>query len=1594
MDQGGIIKKIVLLISFVYFSNTSLFAGSDIWGAGEVPRLTDSKQVPQTIEELWEGYEQHYDQHNPLEAKIYKTWEVEGDIVVNWVQLTVGTFQGKKALVSGYWAYPKGAKGLPGIVMFNGGPQTANEGVAVNWARLGYACFHPNHNDRIEMVGEAKGLPNTDWGAVNAWGAKGPDGPFQVDEKTIDAVPSPRNDWQFPRQMSGRRIISFICRQPQVDSDRIGVRGHSTGGVLTSYVALDPRVAAAVPSVGGVGGFADKHPVITGNTRHYWPEGARLELFNNTLESRTCWKKMHAPVLLLGASNDFNAPDWNCLQAMKEATVDKRYASCANYNHAFPPETMIADYLWFQDKLKGEFSFPQTPKAELILDRADGVPVFRVTPPKTKLKLKRVEIYYTDGRNPLTRFWITGESKQNADGSWEIQCPLVSRDEPLMAFANVIYAIDPIQAPHHRYNGLSEMAATSDYAYAWPEQLQAAGVKAQNIQSRLIDDFASGLRDWTGSLENNYWWTIRSRKVANPRFMGPKGAELVFEVNTPEAGSYFGVRAWRNYMNQHIAEGQFYGFFELPSQGWNTIRIKTSDLKNRFGWELDDWHKLSMIELCSAGTLKRDVETRYGGKIEDGLIGGQPKEKFTLQVGRVPDKVSGWNESYYTEAGDAYTKFNMVSKDDLLARQRFRNMRWEGGEAVERTKPYEVEKYVRPTKTAAADVQDVPTDSALRQESRKPLAHWKFDDRITTDFASGKRGQALFFGGGKSHVDVGDLGAYESLTIAFWLRPESHARPYSAIMSCRDWQGTAPHLLLLGNGHLRFSVKEGAPVDLTSTSSLANRLGQWVHVAVVVDGKDQKARLYLDGQLDFEHSLLLPGPLELTGLWLGGWNGGDRFLHAGLDDVRIYGEALPTGTLASIMTGEAAAADPVAWWKLDGDVLDKTGAHHGERKDKVGDLKVRSVQESAGKRDDRAEGFIQFAGQGVKGGALKFDGSTSKVVRTASDVPSVDNGVTFEAWIAPQVYPWNWTAILNQEADHQAGWFFGMSGEGTIGLHIAKDGQWIECNSKSRLPLLKWSHVAGTYDPLTGLKVYINGQLERAVKTTGAITPAPDVDLWLGRSHTKTYPIRTERSFSKTFLSPMVFDGLIDEVKIYARAANDDEVAAAFAALQPKVMQPLEYRVLPSGPEGQAKEFGAVYTRLRYAPEWEHHWRVGEDCDILVRFDESPSRIVFWRGMNYSASYVSENGLWAGDQSLEVNSHEKGCFEHMADKRCEFSSAKIVENNAARVVVHARYACVGIDGSFRHGDPETGWGIWADEYYTIYPDGVTVRHMVAENHNGGGQWQETILFNQPGSRPEDTVEIEALTLANIDGESHTYSWENGPPIQWSPKLEDRLFSKPSNANIQLVNFRSEWKPYIIFEPETKIQAFGIPPSKDYSKFACWNHWPVAQLPNDGRKTIVSDRPSHFTLSNAGVKIHRDESRAYLTMLYGMTDQPAAKLAPLSKSWNAAPSVTLKGRGFTGGSYDKSQRAYVFTRTDGNALEFTLEANDNAPVHHPAFVVENWGKRPAKLKLNGQEIARGKKFRLGYHTTLDGTNLVVWVKTQGAQKTTFNLTAVD
>ena len=160
----------------------------------------------------------------------------------------------------------------------------------------------------------------------------------------------------------------------------------------------------------------------------------------------------------------------------------------------------------------------------------------------------------------------------------------------------------------------------------------------------------------------------------------------------------------------------------------------------------------------------------------------------------------------------------------------------------------------------------------------------------------------------------------------------------------------------------------------------------------------------------------------------------------------------------------------VAWWKFD----------EGEGK---------SAIDSVTLKRDAISGNFKYV-EGARGKAIKFDGYTTSVIRKAAYAPRMADRFTIEAWVALQVYPWNWTAIVNQEKDHKAGYFFGIDAEGHLGLHVSLDGQWRQCISQSKLPLLKWSHIAGTFDKDRGINIYINGKPAGSLVVKGRMTSA------------------------------------------------------------------------------------------------------------------------------------------------------------------------------------------------------------------------------------------------------------------------------------------------------------------------------------------------------------------------------------------------------------------------------------------------------------------------------------------------------------------------
>jgi hypothetical protein len=678
-----------------------------------------------------------------------------------------------------------------------------------------------------------------------------------------------------------------------------------------------------------------------------------------------------------------------------------------------------------------------------------------------------------------------------------------------------------------------------------------------------------------------------------------------------------------------------------------------------------------------------------------------------------------------------------------------------------------------------------------------------------------------------------------------------------------------------------------------------------------------------------------------------------------------------------------------------------------------------------GAAGDEVRGF-QKTVDGVAGKALRFDGQTTAIVRPAAKMPRIGGAFSVEAWVALQTYPWTWCAIANQEKDHRAGYFFGVDPEGRFGLQVASGGEWQECRSDVGLPLYSWNHILGTFDPAAGLKLYLNGKLVGEKAVSGPPLFAPEVDAWIGRNQT---PLGLSEEIRVVAPVAFSFDGIIDEVRIYDAALSPSDAAAASSRVRPSGPSPLGPPVLPSGPRGPGR-FGAYYTRLRYAEEWENPWRVGEAADVVVRFDETPNRLVFWRGTSYIPAWVTDTGIWYTNEFYETQVPTMATSaEPMADKQARFSHPRILESNEARVVVLWRYAPVSVNYDLVNIDPLTGWGDWVEETYTVYPDGSCVRKIKvwsskpridpAEGRewNNFRQYHEAIIINPPGTRPEDNIETGALTLANMKGEVHTYSWADGPPGEKADFDAETLATlhrisdldtpghqwlvRPAGGNILRVNLKARFSPYVIVDPRNvAIDCYAGEIIRERSIFPWWNHWPVSQqIRSNGRWALAPDRVSHSSLAHIQSWRPYEETADGVTMLMlnGLTDKPADALLPLAKSWLSPPQMDIEGDGFSGAGFDPTERAFAVVRTKpaGPArVTVTLRAAKDTPAVNPALRVRRWDAPLPRVEIDGRPSPLGKDVRAGLVPGLEGDDLVLWIRGEWTSPVRISISASE
>jgi hypothetical protein len=616
--------------------------------------------------------------------------------------------------------------------------------------------------------------------------------------------------------------------------------------------------------------------------------------------------------------------------------------------------------------------------------------------------------------------------------------------------------------------------------------------------------------------------------------------------------------------------------------------------------------------------------------------------------------------------------------------------------------------------------------------------------------------------------------------------------------------------------------------------------------------------------------------------------------------------------------------------------------------------------------------------KGVKGFALQFDGYYSLVEYPGYSTQDIEHEITVEGWIALGTYPFDWAPLVHQSTWEHRGFYLGINQDGCPGFHVALDDQWHTLESDTPLETFRWYCLTAIVESDGRINLYVDGKMVKSAEPGNGGISLSNSEVRIGLNREKM-PVGPGRQRKGKYPSMFGVDGLIDEVRIFPFAKQPDEVANNFKSMaisdSTRRLPDMEPRHWPVMKEAPAQTgFGAQYTRLRYYETWDNMWRVSDHPDVVVTFDEIPGKIVSWRGLSNGPVLVTENNLWVGDQSsenykeLDAEGEAEGCCEHMSDKQCRHAHIRIIENTDARVVLHYRYGMVDSRYVFPDIDPETGWGDWADEIWTIYPDGVAVRYL-ERGMIWGDSWVETMFFSAPGQKPEDVVELDAFTVVYANSMSETWSWEND-----SPQIE------AEDITITMVNSRSEVRAFNVYPSGSSVEVFGGHNRR--SHFHWWNHWPVSQITSDGRGARAPDRAAHSSL------VWGMPSQPFL--MYGLTNKAPTDLLPLARSWNNPPKINkLTGAGSSG--YDQKQRAYLL-RNEQEKISFTLNGSENSPVLNPLFMVKNWKVQShAEISVNGVDIPEGPYNRQGIIWDTDGSRtLLVWLKLQNEEKTEIDI----
>jgi hypothetical protein len=186
-----------------------------------------------------------------------------------------------------------------------------------------------------------------------------------------------------------------------------------------------------------------------------------------------------------------------------------------------------------------------------------------------------------------------------------------------------------------------------------------------------------------------------------------------------------------------------------------------------------------------------------------------------------------------------------------------------------------------------------------------------------------------------------------------------------------------------------------------------------------------------------------------------------------------------------------------------------------------------SVTDFSGSGNVGTTSNTTWSTSGRYGGALSFNGTSSRVNIADSNSLDLTTGMTLEAWVRPTLTT-NWrTVILKERTGGLAYALYSSNGPNPGTFISTSGGSDLGPMANSALVANTWSHIAGTYDG-SQVRLYVNGVLAGSQAVTGNIL-------------TSTGALRIG---GNAVWGSEYFAGLIDEVRIYNNARTQAQIQA------------------------------------------------------------------------------------------------------------------------------------------------------------------------------------------------------------------------------------------------------------------------------------------------------------------------------------------------------------------------------------------------------------------------------------------------------------------